>query len=90
MAPCKSVILTEGLPWVKNIKSNQIKIKSIMGKFSKVCANAEHEAWNSSSPTVINLHGKVGRNDVFFSKYSSKRARKDQRITSAPTALFRV
>ena len=25
MAPCKSVILTEGLPWVKNIKSNQIK-----------------------------------------------------------------
>ena len=23
MAPCKSVILTEGLPWVKNIKSNQ-------------------------------------------------------------------
>ena len=28
MAPCKSVILTEGLPWVKNIKS--IKIKSIV------------------------------------------------------------
>ena len=28
MAPCKSVILTEGLPWVKNVKSskkNQIK-----------------------------------------------------------------
>ena len=23
MAPCKSVILTERLPWVKNIKSNQ-------------------------------------------------------------------
>ena len=27
MAPCKSVILTEGLPWVKNIKSKSNQIK---------------------------------------------------------------
>ena len=41
------------------------KIVSVMGKFSKVCANAEHEAWNNSSPSVINLHGKVTRNNIF-------------------------
>ena len=63
----------------KQDTSLQKKFVFIVGKFSKVCANAEHEAWNGSSPTVINVHGKVGRNDVFFQSIQAKEQEKTNR-----------
>ena len=69
-----SLITKQGVPLQKFL--------FIVGRFSIVCANAKHEAWNSLSHTVINLHETVGRNNV-FSKHSSKKSRKDQHITAA-------
>eukprot|EP00795_Rhopilema_esculentum_P011848 gene11848-2390_t len=47
-----------------------------MGKFGKTGGNAEHGTWGSKSAYLINLHGKVGRSNVFFKAFPPRGGRK--------------
>ena len=47
-----------------------------MGKFSKLCANAQHEEWGSKTTYLINLHGKIGRKHVFFKAFQQRNHKK--------------
>ena len=56
---------------------NFCKVKSsVMGKFSKLCANKRHNAWRSNSPVMINLKAKVCSSNVFFKAFNQRNAQK--------------
>eukprot|EP00795_Rhopilema_esculentum_P014983 gene14983-6137_t len=47
-----------------------------MGRFSKLCANAHHDEWNSRSKHLVNLHARIGRSSVLFKAFDQRNERK--------------
>lgn len=43
-----------------------------MGMFWKTCAKAKHDFWKSRYTLLVNLNGKIGKSNVFFTAFKQK------------------